>query len=729
MKKTFTKYFLSLIALFGVSISLMEASGSHLSINTNLNSFIAEDSDIILKTPFVSKNTDFVTGVPKLLLNTVDFNEDLFNSQVYEIKSNNFVQLVAEPFLGYLFSHWSIDGKSVSENIVYEFLMPEKDVLVSANYIQIDVPSVQIKSPVENSVYTTSDVISVDIEANSTLGQVEKVELFINDNLVYTSFVLPYKYELKNYSEGKYNLKAVATDNTGQSATSKVSIVNIQNSNVAPTISIISPNSNSQFLKGDNVNVTVNATDTDGTITKVEFYNGNTLLGTDTTSPYSFAWTNLPVGNFTLTAKATDNKGAATVSSQTNINVVEMPNVAPTVSITAPNANAQFTQGDNANITATASDADGTITKVEFYNGTTLLGTDTASPYSFAWTNLPIGNFTLTAKATDDKGTATVSAQVNINVAEKSNVAPTVSLTAPNSNAQFTQGDNASITAIAADADGTVTKVEFYNGTTLLGTDTTSPYSFAWTNLPVGNFTLTAKATDNKGTATVSAQVNINVVEKSNVTQVESFTLINADTNLDLFNLTNGMQMEGSIVSDKKVNIRANTNPSVVGSVYFTLSGQVNLTRLENAAPYALYGDNNGVYFGMDLPVGAYTLTAVTYSGSNRGGEQGPIRTITFSVVDTPNVAPTVSITAPKTNAQFTQGDNASITATAADSDGTITKVEFYNGTTLLGTDTTSPYSFAWTNLSVGNFTLTAKATDNKGTATVSAEVNINVVE
>jgi hypothetical protein len=100
-----------------------------------------------------------------------------------------------------------------------------------------------------------------------------------------------------------------------------------------------------------------------------------------------------------------------------------------------------------------------------------------------------------------------------------------------------------------------------------------------------------------------------------------------------------------------------------------------------------------------------------------------------FGKVQVENVAPTVSITGPTANAQFTQGDNISITANAADTDGTITKVEFFNGSTLLGTDTTSPYSFAWTNLAVGSFTLTAKATDDKGTVTVSAGVSINVTK
>jgi len=49
--------------------------------------------------------------------------------------------------------------------------MPEKDILVSAIYIQINAPIVQITSPIENSVYSTSDVIGVNIDASSALGK------------------------------------------------------------------------------------------------------------------------------------------------------------------------------------------------------------------------------------------------------------------------------------------------------------------------------------------------------------------------------------------------------------------------------------------------------------------------------------------------------------------------------------------------------------------------------
>lgn len=91
------------------------------------------------------------------------------------------------------------------------------------------------------------------------------------------------------------------------------------------------------------------------------------------------------------------------------------------------------------------------------------------------------------------------------------------------------------------------------------------------------------------------------------------------------------------------------------------------------------------------------------------------------------NVAPTVSITSPADNSRSATPGSFTITSTASDPDGSISKVEFYNGATLLGTATTSPYTFAWTNVAEGKYVITAKATDNAGAVTTSSAVNVTV--
>ena len=90
-------------------------------------------------------------------------------------------------------------------------------------------------------------------------------------------------------------------------------------------------------------------------------------------------------------------------------------------------------------------------------------------------------------------------------------------------------------------------------------------------------------------------------------------------------------------------------------------------------------------------------------------------------------VPPTVSITAPTAAILFTAPATVTINATAADADGTISKVEFYNGTTKLGEDATSPYTYSWTNVAAGTYSITAVATDNTGAKTTSAAVSIKV--
>jgi Galactose oxidase-like, Early set domain/Bacterial Ig domain len=184
-------------------------------------------------------------------------------------------------------------------------------------------------------------------------------------------------------------------------------------------------------------------------------------------------------------------------------------NSLPTVTLTQPADGATFAPPATVNLAATASDTDGTVAKVEFFNGTTKLGEDTTAPYSFTWSGVPAGSYTLTARATDDVGGTTTSATFRITVG--GNTPPTVSITSPADGAIFPWKPTFTVAATASDPGGSVTRVEFRDGTTLLGQDTAAPYSFTWRNVPVGNHVLTARAVDNAGAVTTSSPVRITV--------------------------------------------------------------------------------------------------------------------------------------------------------------------------------------------------------------------------
>ncbi|RYD28502.1 MAG: hypothetical protein EOP87_19590, partial [Verrucomicrobiaceae bacterium] len=186
-----------------------------------------------------------------------------------------------------------------------------------------------------------------------------------------------------------------------------------------------------------------------------------------------------------------------------------------------------------------------------------------------------------------------------------SNTPPTVTLTSPAEGASYDAPATVLLTAAASDADGTVSKVEFFAGAEKLGEDTTEPFEFTWNRALTGNHAITAKAIDNGGSTGVSAPVNI-------------------------------------------------------------------------------------------------------------------------VITNTDNVPPTVGITAPS-NGQTIINNSLTISADAADEDGLVTKVEFYNGATKLGDATSAPFSFVWNGAPTGTHTLTAVATDNDAATTVSAPVAVNV--
>ena len=92
------------------------------------------------------------------------------------------------------------------------------------------------------------------------------------------------------------------------------------------------------------------------------------------------------------------------------------PDTPPVVSLTAPTSGQHFTAPATVTLSASASDPDvgDSISKVEFYHDGLLLNTDTAAPYTFAWTSVPAGSYSIQAQAYDTKGDSTLSAPVPI---------------------------------------------------------------------------------------------------------------------------------------------------------------------------------------------------------------------------------------------------------------------------------------------------------------------------
>ncbi|WP_165821952.1 Ig-like domain-containing protein [Hymenobacter edaphi] len=318
------------------------------------------------------------------------------------------------------------------------------------------------------------------------------------------------------------------------------------------------------------------------------------------------------------------------------------------------------------------------------------------------------------------------------------NAAPSVGLTSPAAGASFTAPASITISANAADADGTVTQVAFYSGSTLLGTDTSSPYSYTWTGVAAGSYSLTAVATDNQGASTTSAAVAVTVAAAPSAQAIpgkieaESFTAQQGTQTEPTTDTGGGINVDWYETGDwldYAVNVAA-AGQYTVGFRVASANGGATL-QLRNSAGTVLGSINVGNTGGwqswqtisttVTLPAGVQTLRL--YAQASTGCN---VNWLNFSSTAT-NVAPTVSLTSPANGATFTAPASITVSANAADSDGTVSKVDFYQGSTLLGTDTSSPYSFSCTNVAAGSYSLTARATDNAGAVTTSAAVSVTV--
>lgn len=370
-------------------------------------------------------------------------------------------------------------------------------------------------------------------------------------------------------------------------------------------------------------------------------------------------------------------------------------NAVPEVSLTNPADSSVYQLGQSINISAVASDIDGTISKVEFYDGAVKLGIDTTSPYSYTWTNATVGSHSLTAVATDNLGEPYVSPIVTITVQSSSNQLPTIVITNPMHNRQYLIGDTAVVTIDAADSDGSIAAVEIYANNALLTTLTESPYTYHWSSLQQGRYTLFAVAIDQLAARQNSDTITIIVDNRL------PSVMINSPSDLDVFYSGTPLTIDVSAYDDDgSINhVDIYVDSVLMAGALFETPYSITLTQ---------------------LPKGEHNIFAVAFDND---GASSISSTISITIL---NQTPIVNLVSPGDNSTFLVGDTIRLEAIASDLDGSLVNVDFYADSIWLGNDTSAPFLYNWPTLAQGSYLISARATDNEG-AVSSDTIVVNI--
>ncbi len=293
-------------------------------------------------------------------------------------------------------------------------------------------PKTTLTSPLPNSNVAQGTTVQLAATVEDD-GQVDGVEFFHNYNGTTTKLAVVtqpdqsglYKSQFVADKIGVHGVFAVAFDKGGLRGDSRISVVNV--AAAYPSVRFVSPAPGAQFDGPASITLKATASDRDGTISLVEFYNSISGKIGETTAPdaegnYILVWNNPPAaGQIGLTAWATDNAGQRS-SASVNITVnpaptptptpVPTPTPAPTpsptpslvsITINSPADGASFNVGETASVTAQVTDPQGLVKRVDFYTagGNGYLSTDFNTPYTASIGSSGVDFFELKAVARD----------------------------------------------------------------------------------------------------------------------------------------------------------------------------------------------------------------------------------------------------------------------------------------------------------------------------------------
>ncbi len=289
-------------------------------------------------------------------------------------------------------------------------------ILVCLNVLSIfamqATPTASITSPTTGSTYIEGDTVKINAAASNPGGTVSAVEFYINNVYVGKDTSAPYLFNWISV-EGTHLITVKALHGTCQKNAS-VPVQIVVKKNKSPHVVTTAPTNGGIHFGPIPLHIAAAANDTDGVINHVDFFMNAIFIGSDATAPYEIDWTSSE-GNFTITSKAIDNKGAQATSAPITVTVYPPVDSPPVVNIISPANGSNFIFGSPITIAADAVDADGFVTAVEFFANNVSIGIDVTAPYEISWPGA-VGLSTLTAKAVDNLCIATTSNPVHISV-------------------------------------------------------------------------------------------------------------------------------------------------------------------------------------------------------------------------------------------------------------------------------------------------------------------------
>ncbi len=369
-------------------------------------------------------------------------------------------------------------------------------------------PLVVITTPLSGQHWPVGVDLPLAVRFPSTGHGIQRVSYRLNGQELAVSTEAPFSAVWRKPTAGSHVLSAVVLDTNSLTSVSTDVTVVISD---LPQVELQQPLAGRIYLPGDDVLLSAVASDPDGTVAKVDFYQGTTLIGSVSTPPYAVLWKQPAPGTYRLTARVFDNAGDTSVSAEREIVVDALP----VVSLVQPADNTTLGPDAPVELVAEVSDADDPIARVDFFDGSTLLGAKTQPPYVWSVPDPLSGIHSFFARAQDSRGGSTRSATVTVRVAPASEL-PTVSFGSPFDRARVVAGRPVPVSVTAADRDGAVASIELsLDGSVVAGRLGASSLEWSWLNPLAGTHLLTARATGAQGTVGTRT-IEITAVEPGN---------------------------------------------------------------------------------------------------------------------------------------------------------------------------------------------------------------------